>query len=192
MTQLIGTGKLHLCSQAILQLVGRSLASAHPLNGYLDSIDEFGGGWAGEDLPRAFGAIGPVAVPVLSAYLVDPSHGLWSCAAAAEGLKQIGQQHPEARVGCIVALAERLAQSAELDPTLNGFIISGLIDLEAVEAVVVMERTFAADRVDLSITGDWQDVQIALGLLVERQTPRPKLHRGLSPRRQEEAQQRQA
>ena len=170
----------------------RAETAVEPLTGLLARIDEYGDDWVGEDLPRAFAAIGPAAVPVLSEYLADPSHGLWACAAAAEGLKQIGEQHPEARVECIVALAERLAQSAELDPKLNGFIISDLIDLEAVEAAVVMERVFAADRVDLSIPGDWQDVQIALGLLEERQTPRPELHWGLSPRRQEAAQQRQA
>jgi len=129
-----------------------------------------------EDLHRAFGAIGPAAVLVLSECLADPSHGRWACLAAAESLKQVGKQHPDGRAECIVALAEWLAQSAGLDPTLNGLIISDLIDLEAVEAVVVMERAFAADRVNLSIAGDWQDVQIALSLLDERQTPRPEIH----------------
>jgi hypothetical protein len=170
----------------------RAETAVEPLTGLLARIDEYGDDWVGEDLPRAFAAIGPAAAPVLSEYLADPSHGRWACAAAAESLKQIGKQHPETRGECVVVLAERLAQSAELDPVLNGLIISDLIDLEAVEAVVVMERAFAADRVDLSITGDWQDVQIALGLLEERQTPRPDLHWGLSPRTQEAAQQRQA
>jgi hypothetical protein len=34
-----------------------------------------------------------------------------------------------------------------------------------------MEQAFVADRVDLSIMGDWEDVQIDLGLLEERLTP---------------------
>jgi hypothetical protein len=56
------------------------------------------------------------------------------------------------------------------------FIISSLLNLEAVEAAPVMERAFAADRVDISIPGDWEDAQIELGLMQERQTPRPQYH----------------
>ena len=58
-------------------------------------------------------------------------------------------------------------------PGLNGFLINSLIDLRAVEAASLMERAFAADSVDISIMGDWEDVQIELGLLDERQTPKP-------------------
>ena len=36
-----------------------------------------------------------------------------------------------------------------------------------------MEQAFAADKVDISIQGDWEDVQIELGLLAERLTPQP-------------------
>jgi hypothetical protein len=67
-----------------------------------------------------------------------------------------------------------LEHFAEVDPILNGFIISFLTDLKAVEAAPVMERAFAADCVDISIQGDWEDTQIELGLLQERQTPRPR------------------
>ncbi len=34
-----------------------------------------------------------------------------------------------------------------------------------------MEKAFAEEKVDLTIQGDWEDVQIELGLLDERQTP---------------------
>ena len=34
-----------------------------------------------------------------------------------------------------------------------------------------MEAAFVAEKVDLSIAGDWEDVQIALGLLAQRLTP---------------------
>ena len=36
-----------------------------------------------------------------------------------------------------------------------------------------MEAAFAADKVDLSIRGDWEEIQIELGLLDERITPVP-------------------
>jgi hypothetical protein len=43
-----------------------------------------------------------------------------------------------------------------------------------VESAPVMEAAFAADRVDISINGDWEDVQVELGLLPERRTPKPR------------------
>lgn len=52
-----------------------------------------------------------------------------------------------------------------MDPGLNGFIISDLVDLQAVQAAPIIKRAFAAECVDLSVMGDWEDVQIKLGLL---------------------------
>ncbi len=51
--------------------------------------------------------------------------------------------------------------------------IGDLIDLQGVEAAPVIERAFAANKVEVMVQGDWEDVQIALGLLAERQTPPP-------------------
>ena len=170
----------------------RAEAAVEPLTQLLARIDEYGDDWVGADLPKAFGLIGPAAIPVLRDYLADPAHGLYARVAAAEGLKEVGQQHLAARDECVAVLAGQLERFAELDPALNGFIIGDLIDLKAVEAAPVMERAFAANRVALDILGDWEDVQIALGLLEERQTPQPLLHLPLFPERREPASQRQA
>ncbi|MBU0492223.1 MAG: hypothetical protein KKB13_10290, partial [Chloroflexi bacterium] len=78
-----------------------------------------------------------------------------------------------ARDACVAALVEPLEHAAGQDPTLNGLLIGSLIDLHAVEAAPAMERAFAADQVDVSILGDWEEAQILLGLLDARQTPRP-------------------
>ena len=37
----------------------------------------------------------------------------------------------------------------------------------------VIERAFAAGCVDISVRGDWEDVQVELGLARERITPKP-------------------
>lgn len=42
------------------------------------------------------------------------------------------------------------------------------------EAAPLIERAFAADQVDLSVMGDWEDAQIKLGLKTERAYPRRK------------------
>lgn len=152
----------------------RAEAAVEPLTRLLVRIDEFSDDWVGEELPEVFGTIGPSAIPALTDYLADPAHRLWARVAATHSLGEIGKQHPEARTDCIAALAEQLEHFAELDPMLNGFIISYLTDLKAVEAAPVMERAFAADCVDLVIQGDWEDTQIRMGLLQERQTPPPE------------------
>jgi hypothetical protein len=59
---------------------------------------------------------------------------------------------------------------------MNSYLISSLINLRAVEAAPLMEEAFAANHVDISIVGDWEDVQIELGLLSGRLTTKPNYH----------------
>lgn len=148
--------------------------AAESLTGLLYRIDEHGDDWVGEELPEVFGMIGPAAIPALSAYLANGAHGLWARIAAAHGLSEIGQRHPEAREACVAALTQPLKRFRHDDPTLNGFVISYLLELDAVEAVPLMRRAFAADAVDLMVVGDWEDVQIELGMLDERRTPKSR------------------
>jgi hypothetical protein len=117
--------------------------------------------------------IGPAAIPSQTEYLADSDHGLWARVAAGNSLAEIGKRHPEARDECVAALTRSLEAFADQDSTLNSFVIGYLVDLKATEAAPVMERAFAVGRVDISIMGDWEDVQIALGLLAERLTPKP-------------------
>jgi uncharacterized protein YecA (UPF0149 family) len=49
-----------------------------------------------------------------------------------------------------------------------------LIDLEAVEAIDAIRDAFRRDAVDISVAGDVEDVEIALGLRARRATPAPK------------------
>jgi hypothetical protein len=50
------------------------------------------------------------------------------------------------------------------DKSLNAFLVGPLRDLGAVESAPLMERAFAANRVDIGVQGDWEDVQIDMGL----------------------------
>ena len=117
--------------------------------------------------------IGPAAIPGLAAYLADPAHSLFARIAAAHSLEQIGRRHASAHGACVAALTGQLERFAENDPTLNGFLVSYLLDRRAVESTPAIERAFAADRVDISVAGDWEDVQVELRLKPARETPRP-------------------
>ncbi len=96
--------------------------------------------WMQEELRFVFGLIGPAAIPALAAYLADTSHELYPRGYAAHGLEEIGNWHPESRSEVIAALSKQLESFEENDYELNGFLISGLSRLKAVEALPLIER----------------------------------------------------
>lgn len=149
----------------------RAETAIEPLMGLLEQIDEDYEQWIGEELPEVLGLIGPAAVPRLGECLTTPHDGMWAQTTAAVALAEIGNRYPEVRDACVTALVKGLENFASQGQGLNGFLISSLVDLKAVEAAPLMEKAFAADCVDILILGDWEDVQIRLGLLDERVTP---------------------
>lgn len=132
------------------------------------------GDWIMEDIPEVMGMIGPVSIPPLRDYLIDPEKRTWATVIFAHCLAEIGTRHPESRTVCVEALQAGLEQYEQNDETINGFIISFLTDLKAVESAPLVERVFQADAVDLSIQGDFEDFKIELGLLEKRLTPPPR------------------
>jgi Protein of unknown function (DUF1186) len=146
--------------------------AAEPLAQLFRRIHENHDDFVGEDLPRAFGVLGPGAIQVLVAYLANSTNHPSARGAAAHSLKEIGVRHAEAREACIAALAEQLGRYADQDPAVNGFLIGHLLDLKGVEALDAMQRAFEAGAVDVAIAGDWEDVQIELGLKAKRDHPR--------------------
>ena len=153
----------------------RAEAAIEPLMSLFDNLDEAGDDWVLEELPTVYGMIGPAALPTLSAYLADPSHGEFPRIAVTDCLEHIATEHPEARDECVAILTDQLERFEENQESLNGFLVGSLVKLEAVESVPVIERAFAADRVDESIYGDWEDVQVGLGLKPSRERPRRPL-----------------
>lgn len=152
----------------------RAEAAIEPLLGLLHYVDDDGNDWVGEEIPDVLGFIGPAAIPALKAYLTDPAHGCWACVTAASALEKITERYPEAMPACIATLTGVLETYADNDRIVNAFIISGLLNLKAVSTAQLMERAFTADAVDLSVNGDWEEVQIALGWKIARETPIPE------------------
>ncbi len=157
----------------------RAVEAIEPLLTLLQRIDADDDDWIGEEIPRVFSMIGQAAMPALSVYLAEAAHGMFARIAAAYSLEWIARRYTTLRDQSIFSLSQQLEKFDENDPTLNGFLISYLIDLKAVESAQVIEQAFAANRVDLDIMGDWEDAQIELGLKSKRETPRPRLNKKL-------------
>jgi len=136
--------------------------------------------WVTEDIPQAAARLGPAAVEDLRDLLCSPGNDDWARIGAARALQLIAEQHPErrgdlpGRPDCIAALCAGLELFEQNDETVNGFIISYLADANAPETAGLVERAFQSGRVDLSIMGDYEEFQIAVGLLKERITPPPR------------------
>ncbi len=139
-------------------------AAIEPLISLLAFSEDLPGEWIAEELPQVFGLIGPTAVPALTNYLNDTSHPGWSRTTAAQAIVTLAGRHPGLRSAAISTLTSLLAAFADNDPDLNGFLVCYLLDLEAVEAAPTMEQAFAAKAVDESFAGNWDEVQVTLGL----------------------------
>ncbi len=148
-----------------------------------DNADD-GNDWIHEEIPVVLGMIGPAALPPAQAFLADATYSLFVRIVATKIFKEIDDLHPELHAQNVAVLTQQLRHYADQDEALNGFLISALVNLHAVEATGVMAEAFAANKVTLDIYGDWEDVQIGLGLLTERITPQPR-YGWLAPELQE-------
>ena len=139
-----------------------------------DQDDDDFNDWITEELPKIFGRIGPAAIPELSALLEREDEGEYARTDAATALTEIAKRHPGTRDEVVAILARSLERAEWHDPSLNGFLVSDLIDLQAKEAAGVIERAYAGEFVDDSICGTWYDVWHSLHLEGE---PPPRTER---------------
>jgi hypothetical protein len=141
-----------------------------PLLAYLRTADEDA---AHAELPVVFGMIGPAAIPHLAGFLSGRRNPRSPVATVMEGLREIAERHPQCRGECVGILSRVLQPHAGADRSASGFAVWALIDLAAVETIDTIRAAFRRKSVDISIAGDEEDVEIALGLRSERSTPAP-------------------
>jgi hypothetical protein len=147
--------------RALVQL--RAEEMAEPLLTLFDMLED--DEWAMQELPDIYGMIGPTALPALATYIADDiSHSEAARIFATESVEKIGQEWPDVRNQCVELLTRQLERFAEIEPDVNASTILALVELQAREAAPVIERAFAAKRVELQLMGGWDEVQIELGL----------------------------
>lgn len=136
-----------------------------------------------DHIPSAIGLFGKPALLPVADYLADQGNPVEARAFLAASLQHMAEADPESRDGATIIATTQLAQHAIQDPWVNASLIDVLVELKAVKAASIMEAAFESGNVDLSLMGDWEDIQIRLGLLEERLTPVPQLEwvRELTP-----------
>ena len=120
--------------------------------------------WITEDIPRVLGRIGPPALAPTATRLISEHRLKRVPGYYGEALTLIAKAHPDTRDEVLKHLCAFLDRAAENDPSMNGFVITNLLDLEAEEAWPRIEAAFATGNVDESITGDAARVKYELGL----------------------------
>jgi hypothetical protein len=143
-------------------------AAIQPLVNLFHELDD---DWMPNELFEFYATVGAAAIPTLEAYLQDSAHDAYDRADAATSLTKIAQKHPDLRDKCVSVLTQRLEDFAKNDKELNAFLIGELLDLQAVESASIIERAFAANRVSTVIVGDWDMVQVDLGLKSQEEVP---------------------
>jgi hypothetical protein len=139
----------------------KAISALEPLLGLLNNRDD---DWISTDFPTLCCLIGVKSIPSLKKFLADSSNNFFARADAAQTLEAISHQHPETRETNIAAIAQQLEKFRDNDPTFNALLIGILLDLQAVEAINLMEKAFKANQVDTFVTGDWEYIQVELGL----------------------------
>jgi hypothetical protein len=139
--------------------------------------------WLMEELPVVFQTIGTIAIPALLEFMSDSTQSDSSRSTAISALKSIGQQYLESRLQCIEGITQQLQKFTDNSADLNAYLIGGLIDLNAIESVAVMEQAFQQKCVEESIVGDWDEVQVDLGLKTREEVPLKRYYLDPSPYR---------
>ncbi len=153
----------------------RAVAATEPLLDLIgtDSDDD----WALGEIPTVLGMIGPAAIGRIVSRLDHADEQVRR--SAMSSLAKVAFQHRDAREEVLGILTRRLERWPDQDPMDNAALIGRLIDLGDATAAPLMKAAFDAGAVEVGWNGDWEDVQVELGLIPERTTPRPHYHPAL-------------
>ncbi len=138
-----------------------------------DVFEENDDDWAIEEIPEVMGLIGASAIPALTECLQDESKKEFVRVYAIDSLAKIAKHHPECRKEVLEVFRQYMRNPCKDIETANGLLISNLIDLKATELIDEIKFLFEQDCVDFSVAGDFENVEISLGLRTERVTPKP-------------------
>jgi hypothetical protein len=122
--------------------------------------------WINEEFPEVFRKLGVSALGSLATYLRDApqSESVFTLGTAISCIEEIAKLQPESRADSVQILTGLLERFAENSRELNGYLVSALGALKALESLAVIEQAYTLDCVDEAFIGDWEDFQVFVGL----------------------------
>lgn len=130
-------------------------------------------GWISELYPFYLAKFGQSGLNSLQLAL-DDSKKPFVKAVFAETLEIIAKQQPDNRQQAIEMLVKQLQNFAQNDTTYNSFVIYYLTNLKQIEQLPLIKQVFDANKADLLHQGDYEEIEMELGVRQERSTPKPK------------------
>ncbi len=128
--------------------------------------------WALHELPTVMGMIGSAAIEPLGHYIKQQDRDEFARATAMAGLSEIALQHPGLRSEVLEHYRHYIQQADSSASTINGLLVSYLLDIDGKELIDDVRDLFNRQCVDITYAGDIEDVEMALGLRLERSTPK--------------------
>ncbi|MBF0290436.1 MAG: DUF1186 domain-containing protein [SAR324 cluster bacterium] len=129
--------------------------------------------WAMTEIPFVLSFIGEGSIPALKEFISDSSKDPFARSNAAEALEKIAKLFPHRYEECVSIIGDQFNQYQENSLELNSLLIWSLQNIGVGQRYIeTIEKAFEEGRVDESVIGDFEDVQIELGLLEERITPK--------------------
>jgi hypothetical protein len=112
--------------------------------------------------------VGEIAIAPMTELIDNHNDDPWLQILGASGLEGIGKKYPELRDRCVQILMDKLKNYCDrTDNILNSNLVTGLVELKAVEASDLIAEAFANTPIDEFVTGSWASVQVELGLKKE-------------------------
>jgi HEAT repeat protein len=115
--------------------------------------------WVLDDLPRVLAEIGPASMDAVKTLLDDRDAEDNARMAAAASLVELATEHEELRPAVAQALRRRLSDCLGNTRYFNGALVNDLLDLGDRDSMPVIERAFAAERVDEWAVGTLANVR---------------------------------
>ena len=137
----------------------------------LISNDDLDIDWVMDEIPTVMALIGSVFIPALDEYLSREDVSEMVVSGVSDALAEIGKTYPERRMDCIKALEAGLKKYRTNLRYVNATLIYFLTELHSTESDALIKQAYDADKVDLTLLGDYEDYQIDVGLIEKRRTP---------------------
>lgn len=127
--------------------------------------------WLYDYIPSAIGLLGEPALAPIEAFLANSNYSASTRASLVETPGYIANADPALRSQVVDLYRRQLANYQQHSRWLNASYIHQLVVLGDVDSADLIKEAHLANKVDLSLAGDWEEAFIELGLLTERETP---------------------